>query len=100
FGYVRYAVALAGIITMAASNSPVSFSRFLAANPDDKDARDSYFTNGLVGFAIVLTASLVISGPLLGPLHALDIGTISCIVGLAGFYCYFAIVRGLSSAWK
>jgi len=38
--------------------------------------------------------------PILGLLHALDLGTIACIVGLAGFYCYLALVRGLNSAWK
>lgn len=100
FGFVRYAITLAGIVTIAASNSPVSISRYLAANADDTEARDRYFTNGLVGFAIVLAASLLIAVPILSLLHALDIGTISCIVGLAGFYCYLALVRGLNSAWK
>lgn len=100
FGYVRYAITLAGILTIAASNSPVSISRFLAANLDDEKARDRYFTNGLVGFAIVLVISLLIAVPVLRLMHALDIGTISCIIGLAGFYCYLAIVRGLNSAWK
>jgi len=100
FGYVRYAVTLAGILTIAASNSPVSIARFLAANPNDTKARDRYFTNGLVGFAIVLVISLLIAVPVLRLMHALDIGTISCVIGLAGFYCYLAIVRGLNSAWK
>src|SRR6266568_2120801 len=100
FGYVRYAVTLAGILTIAASNSPVSIARYLAANPDDEKARDRYFTNGLVGFAIVLVITLFIAVPVLRLMHALDIGTISCVIGLAGFYCYLAIVRGLNSAWK
>ncbi len=100
FGYVRYAVTLAGILTIAASNSPVSIARYLAANPDDEKARDRYFTNGLVGFAIVLVITLLIAVPVLRLMHALDIGTISCVIGLAGFYCYLAIVRGLNSAWK
>lgn len=100
FGYVRYAITLAGILTIAASNSPVSLARFLAANLNDENARDRYFTNGVVGFALVLLTSLLISVPVLGLMHALDIGTISCIIGLAGFYCYLAIVRGLNSAWK
>ncbi len=100
FGYVRYAVILAGILTIAVSNSPVSITRFLAANPNDEKARDRYFTNGLVGFAIVLVTSLFIAVPVLRFMHALDIGTISCIIGLAGFYCYLAIVRGLNNAWK
>ncbi len=100
FGFVRYAITLAGILTIAASNTPVSIARFLAANPDDEKARDRYFTNGLVGFAIVLVITLLIAVPVLSLMHALDIGTISCVIGLAGFYCYLAIVRGLNSAWK
>lgn len=100
FGYVRYVITLAGIITIAASNSPVSIARFLAAHPNDAQARDRYFTNGLVGFAIVLTASLLLAVPVLSLLHAFDIGTVSCIIGLAGFFCYLALARGLSSAWK
>ncbi len=100
FGFVRYAITLAGIVSIAATNGPVSIARFLAAHSNDVEARERYFSNGLVGFAIVLTASLIIAIPILWLLHALSIGTISCIVGLAGFYCYLAIVRGLSSAWK
>lgn len=100
FGYVRYAITLAGILTIVVSNSPVSITRFLAANPNDEKASDRYFTNGLVGFGIVLVATLLIAVPLLMLMHALDFGTISCVIGLAGFYCYLAIVRGLNSAWK
>jgi uncharacterized membrane protein len=44
--------------------------------------------------------SLLISAPVLWFLHALNLGTILCIVGLTGFFIYFAVVRGLGNAWK
>jgi stage V sporulation protein B len=100
FGFFRYAVTLAGIVTIAVSTSPNSIARFLAANPDDEDARDRYFTNGIFGIALLLMITLLVSVPLLGVLHALNIGTFCCIIGLAGFYLYLAIARGLNSAWK
>jgi len=100
FGYVRYAITLAGILTIVSGNCPVSLARFLAANPDDKQARDRYFTNGVIGGALLLVITLVISVPILELLHALNIGVISCIVGLTGFYCYLGMAWGLNSSWK
>lgn len=100
FGFFRYAITLAGIITIAVSTSPNSMARFLAVNPDDEEARDRYFTNGIFGIALLLIVTLLVSVPLLWVLHALNIGTISCIIGLAGFYFYLAMARGLNSAWK
>jgi O-antigen/teichoic acid export membrane protein len=100
FGYVRYAIILAGILTIVSGNSPVSIARFLAANPDDKQARDRYFTNGMIGSVLLLVITLVISVPILELLHALNIGVISCIVGLTCFYCYLSLAWGLNSAWK
>ena len=100
YGFFRYCITLAGIITIVSTASPVSISRFLASHPDDHEIRDRYYSNGLFGIAILLAITLVISVPILLLLHALDIGTISCIVGLTGFYGYLAVVRGLGSAWK
>jgi O-antigen/teichoic acid export membrane protein len=100
YGFYRYAVTLAGIVTIAASTSPNSIARFVAANLDDEETRDRYFTNGIVGIALLLVATLLVSIPVLWALHALNIGTISCVIGLAGFYCYLALARGLNSAWK
>ncbi len=99
-GFVRYSITLAGILAIAASASPISLSRFLAANPDDQQACDRYFSNGLLGAAVLTAASLLISVPLLWLLHTLNLGTILCIVGLSGFFFYFAVVRGMNNAWK
>jgi O-antigen/teichoic acid export membrane protein len=100
FGFFRYAITLAGIISIAASTYPNSLARFLAAHPDDEEAQSRYFTNGIVGIALLLVITLFISAPVLWLLHALDIGTICCIIGLTGFYFYLALARGLNSAWK
>lgn len=100
FGFFRYAITLAGIITFATSTSPNSIARFLAAHPDDEEAQNRYFTNGVVGIALLLAITLFISLPVLWLLHALDIGAICCIIGLTGFYFYLALARGLNSAWK
>ena len=100
FGFVRYSISLATIITIASTASPVSITRFLAANPNDQQARDRYFSNGLVGVAILLALSLLISVPILWLLRALNLGTILCIVGLTGFFSYFAVARGLGNTWK
>jgi O-antigen/teichoic acid export membrane protein len=100
FGYFRYALGLVSIITIASVAGPVSIARFLAANPDDSKARDCYFSNGLVGIALLLVLSLLVSVPVLWMLHAFDLGTIICIICFAAFYGYFFVVRGLGSAWK
>src|SRR5437588_2376596 len=100
FGFFRYVIALVSIITIVSNSSPNSIARFLASHPNDSQARDGYFTNGLVGLALVLILSLLISFPLLWLLHALDLGALICVICLAVFYGYFYLVRGLSSAWK
>jgi len=100
FGFFRYSITLATMITIVSNASPISIARFLAANANDQRARDRYFSNGLVGVALLLTVSLLISVPILWLLHALDLGTMICIVGLTVFYSYVAVVRGLGSAWK
>ena len=100
FGFFRYLITLATMITIVSTASPVSIARFLAANVDDQRTLDRYFSNGLVGVALLLAASLLISVPILWLLHALDLGTMICIVGLAAFYSYMAVVRGMGSAWK
>lgn len=99
-GFVRYSTTLAGIIAIVAAASPVSIARFLAANQDDQQARDGYFSNGLVGAAILTAASLLIAVPILWLLHSLNLGTIFCVVGLIGFFFYFAVARGMNNAWK
>ncbi len=100
FGIFRYALTVVGILIIVPSSSPVSISRFLAAHSADHQARNSYFTNGMIGIIIVLIASLIISIPILYTLHILTIGTIVCIISISGFYIYFALIRGLNSAWK
>lgn len=100
YGYFRYVTTLAGIITIAASTYPNSFARSLAAHPEDEEELNRYFTNGIVGAILLLGITLLVSIPILQVLHALDIGAISCIIGLAGFYCYLGLARGLNSAWK
>ncbi len=100
FGFYRYSLGLISVVTFVSSASPVSIARFLAVNSDDAEARNSYFTNGVVGLIVVLMLSLLLSVPILWALHALDIGTIICIVCLAIFNGYFYIARGLGSAWK
>lgn len=100
FGFVRYSITLAAIISVAATASPLSIARFLAANRDDPRTRDRYFSNGLVAVALVFTISLLLSVPILLLLHSFNIGTILCIVGLTGFFCYFAVARGMDDAWK
>lgn len=100
FGFFRYVVTVSTIIAIVATAAPVSLARFLAANVHEKQARDSYFSNGVVGIVLLLVATVLISIPLLWLLHALNLGAISCIVGFAAFYGYLAIVRGLNSAWK
>jgi len=100
FGFYRYAITLVGIATIPATASPASLARFLAANSKDAQARDRYFSNGLLGLAILLISSLLFTTPILWLMHALDFGTISCIIGLTVFYGYLAAVRGLGSAWK
>jgi len=100
FGVFRYIIGLVNIVTIAATASPASFARFLAIHRDDPQARDRYFSNGVVGLLCLLGASLLIAAPLLWFLHALNWGTISCIIGMNAFYGYLAVVRGLSSAWK
>jgi O-antigen/teichoic acid export membrane protein len=99
-GFVRYSTTLAPIIAIASAAAPISMARFLAVNRKDQRARDRYFSNGLVGVAILLAASLLISVPVLWLLRALNVGTILCIVGLTGFSTYFAVVRGMGDAWK
>ena len=100
FGIFRYATTVVGILIIASSSSPVSITRFLAANSVDQQARNRYFTNGIVGVIIVLAVSLIISIPILQVLHTLNSGTIICLIGISGFYIYFALIRGLNSAWK
>lgn len=100
FGFFRYSVTIATIITIASSSSPISISRFLAAHPDDQQARDRYFSNGLVGLALLLFVSLFISVPIMWLLHVLNFGTATCVVCLAIYYGYLYVVRGLNSAWK
>ena len=99
-GFVTYSITLAAIIAIAATASPVSIAHFLAAKRNDEERRDRYFSNGLLGIIILLIISLLVSIPILWLLHGLDPGTILCIVGLAGFYFYFALIRGMDSAWK
>ena len=99
-GFVRYSITLAGIMAIVATSSPTSISRFLAANKDDKQSRDRYFSNGLLGAATLLIISLLVSVLGLWLLHDLNLGTILCIVGLSGFFLYFALARGMNSAWK
>jgi O-antigen/teichoic acid export membrane protein len=99
-GFVRYSITLAGILAIAATSGPTSISRFLAANRDDQQARDRYFSNGLVGAAVLLPISLFVSVLGLWLLHELNLGTILCIVGLSGFSFYFALARGMNNAWK
>ncbi len=100
FGFFRYVVTLAGIITIAASTYPNSIARSLAAYPDDEEAQDRYFTNGIVGIVLLLVLTVLVSVPLLAVLHSLNIGAISCIIGLTGFYFYLGLARGVNSAWK
>jgi O-antigen/teichoic acid export membrane protein len=99
-GFVRYSTTLAGIIAIVATASPTSLSRFLAANRHDQQARDRYFSNGLLGVAVLTAVSLLISIPVLWLLHSLNLGTILCIVGLIGFFFYFAVARGMNNSWK
>ena len=100
FGFFRYSTTLAGIITIASAASPIGVARFIAAHPNDPYARDRYFSNGLLGITLLLGASLLISLPILWLLHAFNVGTLICIIGLTGFFSYFAVVRGLNNAWK
>lgn len=100
FGFVRYSITLAGILTIVSAASPASVARFLAANPDDPETRNRYYTNGMVGVAGLLAVTLVVSVPVLILMHALDFGTMLTMVGLTAFFSYFALVRGLSNAWK
>lgn len=100
FGFVRYSATLAAIVALASTSGPLSIARFLAANPNDNEVRDLYFSNGMVGSVILLTFTLLISVPILWLLHDLNLGMIISIVGLAGFFSYFAVVLGLGNAWK
>jgi len=100
FGFVRYSVTLANIIIIVSAASPISVARFLATHPNDPSARDRYFSNGLLGITLLLAASLLISLPILWLLHAFNVGTLICIIGLTGFFSYFAVARGLNNAWK
>ncbi len=100
FGFFRYAITLASIITIAANASPTGFARFLAAHADNPPMRDRYYTNGILGLLLLLLASLLISLPALWWLHALNFGTISCVISLGAFYTYLAVARGLNNAWK
>ncbi len=99
-GFVSYLTMLAAIIAIAATASLVSIAHFLAANRNDQELRNRYFSNGLIGVIILLIVSLLVSIPILWLLHDLDLGTILCIIGLAGFFFYFAVVRGMDNAWK
>jgi O-antigen/teichoic acid export membrane protein len=54
----------------------------------------------MVGIVLLLAITTLVSIPLLLVLHALNIGTIGCLIGLTGFYCYLGLARGLNSAWK
>src|SRR6202043_776062 len=100
FGFFRYALGLISVVGIISASYPISIGRFLAANPNDPQARDRYFTNGLLSIVLLLILSLLISIPVLWSLHALDPGILICILCLAIFNGYFYIVRGLGSAWK
>ncbi len=100
FGFVRYSITLAGVLTIVSAASPASIARFLAVNHDQPEARERYFSNGVVWVATLLGLTLVVSVPLLVLLNSWDFGTLVIIVGLTGFFAYFALVRGLSNAWK
>ena len=100
FGFFRYALGLISVILIVSTSYPVAITRFLAASPQDVQARDRYFTNGVLSIALLLLGSLLLSIPILWALHALDAGLLFCILCLAIFYGYFYIVRGLGSAWK
>jgi len=99
-GLVRYTTTLAGIIAIVATASPVSLARFLAARRDDQQAQSRYLSNGLFGVALLTAGSLLLSLPILWMLHSLNPGSILCMVGLIGFFFYFAVARGMNSAWK
>jgi O-antigen/teichoic acid export membrane protein len=100
FGFYRYLITLVGIVTFVGTASPASIARFIAVNSRNRQAQDRYFTNSIFGLAVLLVIALLISIPILWHLHALNFGTISCIIGLTAFYGYLAIVRGLGEAWK
>lgn len=100
FGYVRYALTIVGIITIASAAAPASISRFMAAHRHDPDLRDRYYASGQAGIALLLGLSLLVGLPVLAALRALDIGTLICIIGLTSFANYFALVRGLGNVWK
>ncbi len=100
FGLYRYLITLASIVTFVATASPASIARFIAAHPQDEQAQDLYFTNSVLGLALLMLVSLLISIPVLFYLHALNAGTVACIIGMTAFYGYLAIVRGQNDAWK
>lgn len=100
FGFVRYSLTLAGIFTIVSASAPASIGRFIAANPNDPKARDRYYTNGIVGFVLILAASLLVSVIAMWLLDAFDFGTLFSVVGLSVFFIYISVMRGMSSAWK
>ncbi len=100
FGFFRYSITLAGIVTIATNASPAIFARFLAAKAGNREEQDRYFSNGLLGLLVLLFVSLVLSLPVLWLLGVMNFAIISCIVSLAAFYGYLAIARGMNSAWK
>jgi O-antigen/teichoic acid export membrane protein len=100
FGFARYSLTLAGVLTIVSASAPGAIGRFLAAHPDDREARDRYYTNGVVGFGAILLASLAISVPAMFILGKFDVGTLFAVVGLSVFFMYISVMRGLSSSWK
>lgn len=100
YGFVRSSIALVGILTIVSAASPATLARFLAANPDNRETRDRYFSNAVVGIGGLLVLTLIASIPILLISKALDIGNLVSVVGLTCFFCYVALARGTSNALK
>lgn len=95
YGIIRYSITVATIASIPLFYGfPTTLSRYLAKY-DDKNTRNSYFSNAIFAISIILTITIIIITLISFFIEGIDIFITIIIVGYAVNTTYFEIVRGL-----
>ncbi|MGQ9682104.1 MAG: hypothetical protein ACUVX9_06190 [Anaerolineae bacterium] len=100
YGVVRYAISLATLVAAPVTATSTVIARTVARSRVSTSSSDSYVASSVAGAAaltaVVLTALMVYQSVF----SDLPPGMLAIVVGLAGFYVYSGLVRGLSDIGK